>query len=81
MAERTSHSVYGKPATTEQEELRRKGQHEKNMKERTSQEADEKDIHPVAKETGYKGASNVGEDLTSGAEGIEDPTDPTSRRD
>lgn len=81
MTDRTSHTVYGNRAQTEKEELARKGKDQKNLKERSGQAAHGKENHPTAKETGYKGLSNAGEDLTSGAEGIEDPTDPTSRRD
>jgi hypothetical protein len=78
---RQGETIYGDKARSESSELKDKGRDQKNLKERTSQEADDRALHPVSKETGYKGESNVGQDLTSGAEGIEDPTDPTNRRD
>jgi hypothetical protein len=81
MTERTSHTIAGKPARSEESEARAKGKKERSLKELSGHPDDGSSNHPVAKETGYHGESNAGEDLTSGAEGIEDPMDPTSRRD
>jgi hypothetical protein len=80
MTERQGKTIEGKPGRSEKSELRDKGRDEKGLKERSGQPDDGSSNHPVTKKTGVKAESNVGEDLTSGAEGIEDPTDPTSRR-
>jgi hypothetical protein len=68
MAERTGHTITGEPAPSERSELRAKGKHQRNLKERTSQRDDGTSNHPVSKETGYHGESNAGEDLTSGSD-------------
>lgn len=43
-----------------------KGKAERNLKQRYGQEDDSGSNHPLSREQGIKGASNVGEDNTSG---------------
>jgi hypothetical protein len=54
------------PAKDEKTELREKDRDERNLGERYGREATGEENDPESKETGYKGASNAGEDLTSG---------------
>lgn len=66
MAEQSGRSITGKPVKSAESELRDKGRDERHMDERFGKEDDGTSNHPETKETGIKGASNAGEDLTSG---------------
>jgi hypothetical protein len=68
MSTQRGHTATGGPALTEAEELRGKSRQQKNLKERSGQRDDGPRTHPEARRSGRKGASNVGEDLSSGAE-------------
>ena len=65
------HTATGAPARTEAEELQAKRRQQRNLKERLGQPDDGPRTHPEARRTGVKGGSNVGEDLSSGAELID----------
>jgi hypothetical protein len=45
-----------------------KGREQRALTERQGREVDGEPTHPEERETGHKGASNVGEDETSGSE-------------
>jgi hypothetical protein len=45
-----------------------KGHDERNLKQRYGSKDDSGSNHPLSREQGIKGASNVGEDATSGAD-------------
>jgi hypothetical protein len=45
-----------------------KGAEQRGLGERLGREEDGPPLHPAAKESGVKGASNAGEDETSGSE-------------
>ena len=52
----------------EEEELEKKGRDQRWLSERFGKREREFSNHPETKRTGYKGASNVGEDESSGSE-------------
>jgi hypothetical protein len=66
MPERSGHTIAGKPARSAKSELRDKGRDQRDLAERLGQQDDGTSNHPETKQTGTKGASNVGEDQTSG---------------
>ena len=66
MAERSGHTINGRPAASAEEEQREKGSDQRRLGERYGKEDDGTSNHPETKRTGKKGASNAGEDLTSG---------------
>ena len=72
------HTWSGKPAVSEEEELKRKGRNKWTMGEASGSEDHDDSKHPVAQETGIKGESNAGQDEVSGSEGV-DP-DPVPQK-
>ena len=80
MSTQRGHTATGAPARTEAEELRAKSRQQKNLKERLGQRDDGPGTHPEARRSGRKGGSNVGEDLSSGAE-LLDPSFDEPRDD
>lgn len=80
MSTQRGHTATGTPVRTEAEELRAKSRQQKNLKERLGQRDDGPRTHPEARRTGRKGGSNVGEDLSSGAE-LLDPSFDEPRDD
>ena len=66
MADRSSHTSTGQPARSAKSELRDKGRDQRDLDERLGKHDDGTSNHPESKQTGQKGASNVGEDETSG---------------
>lgn len=77
MTGRQGRTWSGQPALSEEEELKRKS-HRKSglgLGEIFGSKDDGSSNHPVAKETGHRGASNSEEDSLSGDEGLE----PTPR--
>lgn len=65
MAE-TGRTLSGRPARSEEQELRDKGRDQRDLAERYGKKDDGSSNHPQTTRTGLKGASNVGEDETSG---------------
>ncbi|MDB4972073.1 MAG: hypothetical protein JWN48_414 [Myxococcaceae bacterium] len=59
-------SQAGSPHKSEQEELRDKDREERNLDEVSGQPDSGRSNNPESRETGYKGESNAGQDLTSG---------------
>lgn len=66
MAEQTGHTINGRPARSAAQERADKGSDQRGLGERYGKEDDGTSNHPETKRTGRKGASNAGEDLTSG---------------
>jgi hypothetical protein len=56
------------PTKNEQEELEDKGKDQRGLGERFGKKAKTPALHPAEKESGTQGASNVGEDESSGSE-------------
>lgn len=63
-------SLEGRPQvlSKQQEELQKKGRDQRWLSERYGKREHEHSNHPQTKRSGYKGASNVGEDESSGSE-------------
>lgn len=70
MTGRQGRTVSGQPARSEKEELKLKRRGRSAMGEASGSKDDSGSNHPVAKETGTRGESNVGEDALSGDEGL-----------
>ena len=71
-------TLSGKPARSEEEELKLKGRNKWSMGEKSGSEDDGSSNHPGTKEHGTHGESNAGEDALSGDEGVEaTPIRPT----
>ena len=59
-------TINGHLAKDEAAELRQKGSTARNLRERSGHRDDGSSTHPVSRETGTKGESNVGVDESSG---------------
>jgi len=68
MGERSGQTTAGQPARSEKSELKDKGRDQRSLEERLGKEDDGTSNHPETKQTGIKGASNAGEDQTSGSD-------------
>ena len=80
MTGRQGKSWSGQPARSEEEELKNKKSRKGGIWELFGSKEEGDSLHPTAKETGYNGASNVGEDEQSGSEGVDpDPVSPEKR--
>ena len=82
MTGRQGRTWSGQPARSEEDELKNKKSRKAGGRLRalfgSKEEGDS--LHPVAKESGYNGGSNVGVDEQSGSEGVDpDPVTPEKR--